>query len=240
MSGKTNTFLPLIFAALFIFIFAGCSDDGPTGNDDPDQIAERVVEDADGNIYRTVKIGDQTWMAENLRVTHYRNGDPILHASEKTAWNGLESGAYCVYQCDSDNAGTLGHLYNWYAVSDERNIAPAGWHVPTEEDWNELITFLGGEAEAGGKLKMTGTEFWQSPNTGATDAYRFSAVACGYRHHAGGFFNLGQACYMWSATERNSYSAWFRNLTSTSGAVVRYIYSSSKNNGYSVRCVKDK
>ncbi len=238
MSYKTTPFWPLFFALILIVLFTGCSSDN-TGSG-PDATLEQTVQDIDGNTYRVVKIGGQTWMAENLKVTRYRNGDPIQYAPERVDWTGLKEGAYCMYKCDQSRVELFGHLYNWYAVSDPRNIAPAGWHVPTEGDWNELIEFLGGPAVAGGKLKASGNELWTAPNLGATDEHGFCAMGCGFRHHTGGFFDHTRACYMWSADERNSYSAWFRYLCCDSASVKKYVYSSSKGNGYSVRCVKDK
>jgi len=118
--------------------------------------------DQDGKSYKTVVIGNQTWMAENLKTIHYRNGDPIPLIVDNNAWSGLDSGAFC--NCNNTNnmnfVDTYGILYNWHAVSDSRNIAPTGWHVPTNEEWYQLIDFLGGEDVAGEKIKEKGTLHW--------------------------------------------------------------------------------
>lgn len=144
-----------------------CSDCPPT------------VTDYDGNVYQTVLIGDQCWMMENLKVTHYRNGDPIPHVTDGVTWGNLTSGAYCNYNNDEGNVATYGRLYNWYAVDDSRNIAPAGWHVPSDAEWQTLVDYLGGDAVAGGKMKEAGTTHWASPNTGATNESGFTALPGG-------------------------------------------------------------
>src|SRR5688572_21874913 len=116
--------MPNKWSALLLVLLAGCYSDR---ND-------KTVTDADGNIYRTVTIGDQVWMAENLKVTHYKNGDAIAVVSSDTAWSHLLSGAYCHYNNDINNTAAYGKLYNWYAINDSRGIAPEGWHIPTEEE----------------------------------------------------------------------------------------------------------
>ena len=108
-----------------------------------------TVTDIDGNTYVTVKIGEQWWMAENLKVTHYRNGDSIPNITADIQWAALDTGAWCSYDNNPDNVNHYGRLYNWYAVTDSRNIAPAGWHVATNDEWIALITILGGEITAG-------------------------------------------------------------------------------------------
>ena len=114
--------------------------------------AQTTVTDIDGNVYRTVKIGTQVWMAEKLKTTRYRNGDPIPNVTDNPQWISLKTGALCWYKNDEANKATYGSLYNWFAVADSRNIAPVGWHVPSDEEWTTLTTCLGGEFFAGGKL----------------------------------------------------------------------------------------
>jgi hypothetical protein len=116
-----------------------------------------AVVDIDGNAYHTVTIGNQVWMVENLKVTHYRNGDAIPNVTDGTAWLDLTTGAYCEYDNDVNNVATYGRLYNWYSVNDSRNIAPAGCHVPSDDDWQTLVDYLGGDAVAGGKMKEIGS-----------------------------------------------------------------------------------
>jgi uncharacterized protein (TIGR02145 family) len=212
------------------------------------QFETGTVTDIDGNVYQTIKIGDQWWMMENLKVTHYRNGEPIEHVTDGGTWSGLSSGAYCEYDNNPSHVATYGRLYNWYAVDDSRNIAPAGWHVPTDEEWKQLEMYLGmsqAEADAagwrgtdeGGKLKDTGTIHWFSPNIGATNESGFSALPGGYRHIYGSFDGMGDIAAFWSSSEFHSLSAWYRALKFSSSQVARhYLY---KQHGFSVRCVRD-
>ena len=115
------------------------------------------VSDGNGNYYHTVTIGTQVWMVENLKATNYRNGDPIPNVRDNNDWMNITSDAFCDYDNDTSNAKIYGHLYNWYAVTDSRNIAPFGWHIASNEEWTELSDFLGGASIAGGELKETGT-----------------------------------------------------------------------------------
>jgi uncharacterized protein (TIGR02145 family) len=198
---------------------------------------KRTVTDIDCNVYQTVKIGEQVWMAENLKVTHYRNGDPIPNVTDNTEWAGLSTGAYCEYNNDINNVAIYGRLYNWYAVDDSRNIAPAGWHVPNNTEWQILVDYLGGGAVAGGKMKEAGTTHWQNPNTGATNESGFSALPGGYRRNDSPYLYLGHFALFWSSTESFGGGAWSRNLD--------YQYSDigynnpNKRHGFSIRCVKD-
>lgn len=196
-----------------------------------------TVTDIDGNVYQTVTIGTQVWMAENLKVTHYRNGDAIPNVTDNGTWSGLTTGAYCAYNNDENNVATYGRLYNWYAVADSRNIAPAGWHVPTDEEWQTLVDYLGGSSVAGGKLKETGTAHWNSPNEGATNESGFTALPGGYRYDSGLFVNMGDYAYFWSSTEYSSYFAWYRYLSFSHSQVGRT--NLIKRLGFSVRCVRD-
>lgn len=162
----------LIILTIIVFITSvftvSCKKD-PASSNEP-----MTVTDIDGNVYKTVTIGNQAWMAENLKVMRYRNGDAIPNVTGGTDWSNLSTGAYCSYDNDDNNIDTYGLLYNWYAVDDSRNLAPEGWHVPTDEEWKELEMYLGmSQSEAddtgyrgtdeGGKLKEVGTTHWQSP-----------------------------------------------------------------------------
>ena len=160
-----------------------------------------TVTDIDGNLYYAVIIGSQCWMAENLKTTKYRNGDAIPNVTDNTTWSALITGALCNYNNDANNMTTYGRLYNWYAVSDSRNIAPVGWHVPTDVELTTLTDYLGGLSIAGNKLKEPGTTHWASPNTGAVNETGFTALPGGYRVSSGSFSNLGNNGYWWSSTE---------------------------------------
>ena len=200
---------------------------------------ESPITDIDGNVYKTVSIGNQTWMAENLKTTHYQNGDPIPCITDTAAWKALTTGAWCDYENSADNGTKYGHLYNWYTVSDSRNIAPKGWHVPTDDEWTTLTTYLGGDSIAGGKLKEAGTLNWKSPNTGATNETGFSALPGGVRAGINGkFFDVGFKDNWWSSTE-NKGVAWNRYLNKNSSNMNR-TNNRGKNCGFSVRCIKDE
>ena len=194
------------------------------------------ITDIDGNTYKTVTIGTQTWMAENLKVTKYNDGIAIPNVTDNTAWRELTTGALCDYDNIPSNSETYGKLYNWHAVNTGK-LCPTGWHVPSDAEWTELTDYLGGTSVAGGKLKETGTTHWASPNTGATNETGFTALPGGLRYSGGNFLTFGNAGYWWSATESNAARAWYRDMTYDSSNVDRY--SSLKWVGYCVRCVRD-
>ncbi|MBN2412702.1 Ig-like domain-containing protein [candidate division KSB1 bacterium] len=197
-----------------------------------------TLTDIDGNIYKTVKIGDQWWMAQNLKVTHYRNGDAIPFVLNYIEWADLTTPAYCYYNNDSRYAASYGPLYNWYAVNDSRNIAPEGWHVPGDEEWQKLVDYLGGNAVAGGKIKERGTAHWASPNIGATNESGFTALPGGYRAERGGtFWGMGTLAYFWSDTAAGYNIVWLRRLRHQETIVWRiYMH---KQFGYSIRLIRD-
>ncbi|MCB9001260.1 MAG: fibrobacter succinogenes major paralogous domain-containing protein [Bacteroidales bacterium] len=159
-----------------------------------------TVTDIDGNTYITVTIGNQVWMAENLKTTHYNDGTAIPNVTDGNEWAALTTGAYCWYSNATAYKDTYGALYNWYAVNTGK-LAPTGWHVATDAEWTTLTTYLGGESVAGGKLKETDTTHWASPNTGATNETGFTALPGGYRGRGGAFGGIGGYGYWWSATE---------------------------------------
>lgn len=219
-----------------------------------------MVKDIDGNSYRTITINDQEWMAENLRVTRYRNGDPIPNITGDEAWVKLETGAFTVYKNDPDNAKDYGFLYNWYAVDDSRGLAPEGWHIPTLNDWRVLLMSLGASEEnatipfgevvvwhyaaaQGGMLKEQGEAHWNSPNIGATDDVGFSARASGYRNPSDGrFLDIGKHAGFWvsnrTVTPQSNQTAWvilLRYEKTGYGIHSSFLF----NDGAAVRCVKD-
>lgn len=196
------------------------------------------VTDQDGNTYKTIRIGTQTWMAENLRTTRYRNGDPIPFNKDTVIWENLTSGVYCNSANDTSMVmiATYGRLYNWYAVSDSRNIAPPGWHVATSNEFSVLIDYLGGSDVAGGKLKEAGTSHWEL-SIDASNESGFTALPGGYRHSNGFYYPFGLYGFWWSASEVNSNEAFEWSLVYNGGAV--YSCQNPKGFGCTVRCVKD-
>jgi uncharacterized protein (TIGR02145 family) len=195
-----------------------------------------IPKDADGNVYRTIQIGSQLWMAENLRATHYRNGDVIPNVSGASAtWNTLVTGACYTYVTTADDMA-YGKLYNWNAVHDSRNIAPKGWHIPSDAEWVTLANTLGGINVAGGKLKETGTIHWLAPNSGATNEASFTALPGGlYPGSAMSDFRLGG--YFFTTTSLSDQYAVSYHLSYGDSKTDKY--TTLKYLGASVRCVKD-
>jgi len=199
---------------------------------------KNTVTDIDGNVYHTITIGKQVWMVENLKVTKYRNGDEIPNITDEMQWFNTNSGAYCNYNNDAKNVSTYGRLYNWNVVNDKRNIAPKGWHVPTNEEWTTLETFLGGSNIAGGKLKEAGTTHWSSPNSESTNESGFSALPGGRYGDGQTIFNgIGDYGSWWTSTSNEETRAWHRGLDCTSPGVHRCY--EHKKLGLSIRCIKD-
>ncbi len=198
------------------------------------------VQDVDGNSYNTTKIGLQRWMAQNLRTTKYNDGTPISLVSNSTAWSNLTTPGYCYFDNDpGEYSVPLGAIYNYYVVADTSslNVCPEGWHVPTDAEWTTLTTYLGGESVAGGKMKETGTFYWNSPNVGATNETDFLGRPGGSRNGNGTFVNIGNYGSLWSSTENNTTSAWNRHLYYNDDNVNRG--NGNKRRGFSVRCLRD-
>ena len=207
-----------------------------------------TVKDVDGNTYNTVQIGTQCWTKENLRVTKYRDGTDVpLDESGGTTgddngqtWGNRNIGARTVYEHSYPLFATYGYLYNWYAATDTKGLCPNGWHVPSNTEWTNLTNYLGGESVAGGKMKTTGTTFWNSPNTGATNESGFSALPGGWRSGEGSFSSFSSirgSTFFWSASEDSSSNAWVRYLNDNDG----YLARTNRRNpsGVSVRCLRD-
>lgn len=198
-----------------------------------------TVTDIDGNAYQTVKIGTQTWMMENLKTTRYNDGIAIQSPNvNNTQWMQLATGAYCYCDNDTSNNATYGKWYNWYAVNSGK-LAPTGWHVPSQAEWQILIDFLGGSSEAGGKMKSTST-LWDSPNTGADNSSHFSALPSGGRYSGFDCGYVGKYAPFWTSTENTgSSNAAFSVLINNQNKNANYSLSNSKVYGFAVRCVKD-
>ncbi len=194
----------LMIVAVIISMLVAC--DKPK-----DEIEEITLTDVDGNVYSAVTIGTQVWMAENMKVTHYRNGTAISHVTVDTVWADITTEAYCIYNNNSSNeVDTYGALYNWYAVNGDtdgdgvkdKEIAPAGWHVPSDVEWKELVTYLSNNGHNGLEgIVLKSTTGWNLGGNG-TDDYGFTVLPGGYREHSNGsYLHLGNAAYFWSATE---------------------------------------
>jgi len=238
----------LVLVGVFLVFTSSCEkDDGSSmGNStsgkttavfNPD-VNYGTMTDQDGNVYKTVTIGTQTWMAENLRTTKYNDGTSIPNVTVDDEWTGLTTGAYCNYNNTSktDTIATYGRLYNWHAVNTGK-LAPSGWHVPSDAEWTTLTNHLGNESVAGVKMKEAGTTHWKHPNTGATNETGFTALPGGFRTSNGTFREIGYYGLWWSATEFSAVSAWFRKMDYYYSSVFRYY--DDKEVGFSVRCLRD-
>ena len=193
--------------------------------------------DIEGNGYDTEHIGSQIWMKQNLKTTHYNNGDTIQHPTTNVDWANTSTGAYANYNNDTSTVSTYGRLYNYYTVADTRKMCPTNWHVPTDADWTALTTYLGGESNAGGKLKETGYTHWVNNNYGATNETGFTALASGYRYYSGPFNMVGYYGYWWTSTDISTTNAYQRTMYDSNASVYRTDV--NKHYGYSIRCVKD-
>jgi uncharacterized protein (TIGR02145 family) len=207
--------------------------------------------DIDGNIYPVVKIGGQVWAAENLRTTKFADGSPIPNVISDATWGSLTTAAMCPTNGNSSNNQTYGALYNFYAATSNKGLCPAGWKVPTDEDWKVLETSIGmtpsdldafsssrGQVQQlGGKLKHVGTTYWNSPNSGATDEYGFSVRGGGYRSSDGLYFSFRSNGSMWTSTELSSTTATNRGFANTFVSVTRGPM--HKRTGMYIRCLKE-
>jgi uncharacterized protein (TIGR02145 family) len=209
------------------------------------------VSDIDGNIYFTTLIGNQRWTTSNLNVSRYKNGDSIPEVTDKSKWANSTTGAFCYYNNDESYGKKIGKNYNWLSINDKRGLAPNGWHVATDEDWNILLKYIDPatnltsagvdqSALAGGPLKDTSKLFWKSPNVGATDFFGFKILAAGGRDYNGDFeSNFGYETVFWTSTIQSDRPefAWTRLFHHYSTGVFRNPY--TKSGGLSIRLVKD-
>jgi uncharacterized protein (TIGR02145 family) len=214
------------------------SESGTVSSEDLMFTTTGTVTDIDGNVYKTVMIGKQLWMKENLRVTRYNDDSPIPHITVDADWATTIGPGYCWYNNnESAYKDTYGALYKWYTIV-SGNLCPAGWHVPSDVEWNSMLDQLGGEAIAGGNLKETRISHWRIPNTGATNGSGFTALPGGSRRSLGAFKGLDETGNWLTASEFDSQLAWER--------VISYDNSNNQKNtskkidGLSVRCVEGK
>jgi uncharacterized protein (TIGR02145 family) len=206
------------------------------------------IDERDDREYKTVQIGNQCWMAENLKTTMYNDGTQIPFVNDNDVWKQLSTPAYCWYDNDPSNGAIYGKLYNWYAVNDHRGLAPKGWHVPSDAEWKILEMYIGMTKEEadtegnsrgnkGGKLKEVGTEHWLSPNAGANNQTGFTALPGGNHGYTGDFSAMYLMCQMWSSTPYNNPDAWVRFVSYGESSIGRD--HPSKADGKSIRCIKD-
>jgi uncharacterized protein (TIGR02145 family) len=226
----------LVIPVLFLLI-TGCKE-------------ETTITDIDGNVYNTVKIGEQVWLKENLKVTKFNDGTPIPDISDITEWRHNDAPGYCWYDNDIKYKDPYGALYNWHAAGDRDDLCPTGWHVPGDEEWKELEMSLGMSREQadgtvwrgtdqGGKCKETGTEHWAEPNKGATNESGLTILGTGRRFTSGLFGTMHQGSTYWTSTQSSQSSAVYRHFASGNAGIGRNP-AGEKKFGFPVRCVKDK
>jgi uncharacterized protein (TIGR02145 family) len=222
----------IAFIGLLLMLYISCKksiDSNPSGGN--------TVSDKDGNVYHTVTIGTQVWMAENLKTTKYNDGAPISNITDGTAWTALTTPAFCWYNNDSVGLKVTGYgaLYNWYAVNSGK-LCPTGWHVPSDAEWTKLTAYLGGDTFAGGKLKEAGTTHWTGTSPGCDNSSGFTALGSGWRDLYS-FYYGGYGAMWWSSTADNTANAWYRGMYYFVSSVERK--TKPKSDGFSIRCLKD-
>lgn len=215
----------IIISVLFILLATSCKKDDE----------DTTVTDIDGNVYKTVTIGTQIWIKENLKVTKLNDGTPMTLVINDNDWGSNTIPSYSWSGNDANTKNTYGILYNGYCVMTNK-LCPSGWHVPTDAEWTSLVDFLGGQAVAGGKMKEKGTTHWLSPNTDATNESGFTGLPAGYRHELSTADQVGEYAYFWSSTESSGQN-WLRDLGSSTSGCNRF--RNQYENGLSVRCIKN-
>lgn len=203
------------------------------------------ISDMEGNVYKIVAIGTQWWMAENLKVTQFANGDPIPHLTNATEWANTEEGAYCYYGNRTNFADSYGNLYNWYTVEDERGLCPSGWHVATDADWITMEMFLGMSAEEAERMTA-----WRGTDEGSklkdesfegNNSSGFTALATGYRDPEGVFKAMGTDNDYWTSTPYNNegtIEGVLHGFLNSKTSTVRNFHVPGY--GFCIRCVRDE
>lgn len=195
------------------------------------------VSDTEGNSYKTVKIGNQVWMAENLKSTRYNDGTEIPLIKGEDEWSHLAEGAYCWYNDEVTlYKDTYGALYNGFAIASGK-VCPVGWHIPEVQELKDLREFLGDSLKAGGKLKEAGTDHWLSPNKGADNSSGFTALPAGFRYFEGTYSSVLNYTSIWSVTKVANDELWYAGLYYADAALI--LGHRNKKHGFSVRCLKD-
>ena len=243
---RKNYLFPLSLVALTVVSISSCTKDEDSDDHDNSSIifnpnlSYGTMTDVEGNTYKTIQIGNQTWMAENLRTTKYNDGSNIHRLIADSAWYYTTTeGLFYTYNdtYNTDTIRTMGMLYTWDAVN-TNNLAPAGWHVPTQAEWDTLMDNLGGLNTAGGKMKETGFTHWSDPNTDATNESGFTALPAGRMYLvSSSYTHYSFSALYWSATSFSAGEAVFYGLGHEYGAVS--VGHSQKKYGYSVRCIKN-
>ncbi|MBN3034969.1 MAG: hypothetical protein JW861_05240 [Bacteroidales bacterium] len=234
--------IPLGIITVIILLSAGCKkkttepEAPPLLGNDP----IGTVYDYDFNAYNLIPIGTQGWLRENMKAIHYSNGDSIPYITGNSEWDNSAHGAWCNYENDTLNAKDYGHLYNWHTAHDVRNLCPEGFHVPTNDEYNALIDFLGGWAVAGGKMKEKATTHWTWPNSGASNSSGFTALPGGSRNN-GGYWgdDMGRYCGFWSSGSAPTSAYGYAVGLNNEGGDIANNDEMSQSWGLSLRCIQN-
>ena len=224
---ELTTILKAVLITIIALLNISCEKEEKT-------VSTETITDIEGNVYNIVIIGSQTWLMENLKTTKYNDGSDIPELKNQV--ESFSTPGYRWYNNDRTYKNTYGALYSWYTVETGK-LCPIGWHIPNNEEWTELIDYLGGPDFAGGKLKETGISHWVTPNLGATNESGFTALPAGH-FFTGLPLGLGGNGGWWSMTEYSSTMAWGWDLYYDTSKI--YNHTHSKNDlMFSVRCIKD-
>ena len=197
---------------------------------------EQIVQDIDGNEYRTTQIGTQVWMTANLQTTRYNDGIAIPLVTDQSAFYEIKAPCMCWYNNDESTYRNYGVLYNWYAV-DTKKLCPPGWHVPSNEEWATLIEFLGGANIAGAKLKDPGIPNWTAQSAGTQESSGFNVLPSGFRGKAGFYSSAENATIFWASSEFDGEDAWTRYFQP--GTITVGHEHGGKYHGFAIRCIKN-
>nr|WP_321355556.1 fibrobacter succinogenes major paralogous domain-containing protein [uncultured Draconibacterium sp.] len=238
----------LFFLAIVLLAFSCSKDETETPEQDFSGDSGTFTDTRDNHTYKWVRIGNQIWMAENLKATNYQNGDAIPDITDNVAWDELSSGAYCNFSNNENNVNKYGLLYNWFAVNDNRNIAPKGWHVASDEEWTELINYVSNNlgnscgvtsalaAKSNWETSYTYNDCFPGMDYNTNNSSGFTALPGGCRDLEGTFDDEEDA-FWWSSTEQTAVHAYCRYIWAHWDEVERAGF--SKNYGLYVRCIKD-
>jgi uncharacterized protein (TIGR02145 family) len=248
---KTHFIFKLILPTILIGLFYSCNNKDDLRNDS--LINDSTLIDIEGNTYKVLTIGSQTWMVENLKTTTYNDGTPIPNITNDSDWYNMTSGAYCNYNNDFIYVYTYGRLYNWFSVNTCK-LCPTGWHVPTDTEWTELSDYLidngygfNGDGDDIAK-SLASTSLWDTLSEEAfigcicydlsiNNSSGFNAFPCGFRDNIGPFALSGVLANWWSSTEYSPEKAYDRHLYHYWDKMLRG--ERNKARGLSVRCIKD-
>ncbi len=229
---KKNNLILGTFLVITAIFFSGCGASSSSDSTSTEKVEGSTESTESGAV---VTIGNQVWTSKNLDVSTYRNGDVIPQVQDEYEWRDLHTGAWCYYNNDASNGTKYGKLYNWYAVNDKRGLAPKGFHIPSNAEWNILFHYLGGRSAA--EEKMKSSFGWDPQLIIGTNSSGFAGFPGGGRRNDGTFTSVGSVGIWWNATENGSGNAWYQSMRCIDNGVISHY--GNKQNAASVRCLGD-